>query len=94
MSQLCLQVEPSPYTRRCCAPTWLVFCCLVWPCCSPAIRSKFGVVGSWMLRLQFEGAHCATVVSRLLTLPLRTNLPDFYLLGFPVSCDTYSMYVC
>jgi hypothetical protein len=53
---------------------------------SPAIRSKFGVVGSWLLRLQFEGAHCATVVSRLLTLPMRPHLPSFYLLGFPVSC--------
>lgn len=53
---------------------------------SPAIRSKFGVVGSWVLRLQFEGAHCATVVSRLLTLPMRPHLPSFYLLGFPVSC--------
>jgi hypothetical protein len=52
---------------------------------SPAIRAKFGVLGSWLLRLQFEGAHCTTVVSRLLTLPLRPHLPDFYLLGFPVS---------
>lgn len=53
---------------------------------SPAVHSKFGVVGSWLLRLQFEGAHCATVVSRLLTLPMRPHLPSFYLLGFPVSC--------
>lgn len=52
---------------------------------SPALRSKFGVVGSWLLRLQFEGAHCTTVISRLLTLPMRPHLPDFYLLGFPVS---------
>lgn len=52
---------------------------------SPAIRNKFGVLGSWLLRLQFEGAYCTTVVSRLLTLPLRPHLPDFYLLGFPVS---------
>ena len=52
---------------------------------SPGLRGKFGLVGSWLLRLQFEGAHCTTVLSRLLTLPLRPHLPDFYLLGFPVS---------
>jgi len=55
---------------------------------SQGLRSKVGVVGSWLLRLQFEGAHCATVLSRLLTLPMRPHLPDFYLLGFPVSCKT------
>jgi hypothetical protein len=52
---------------------------------SPAVRSKVGVLGSWLLRLQFEGAHCTTVISRLLTLPMRPHLPAFYLLGFPVS---------
>jgi hypothetical protein len=73
-------------------PSLLLASRLYWACPfipyiwrSPAIRGKFGVVGSWLLRLQFEGAHCATVVSRLLTLPMRPHLPDFYLLGFPVS---------
>jgi hypothetical protein len=73
-------------------PSLLLAARLYWACPfipyiwrSPAIRGKFGVLGSWLLRLQFEGAHCATVVSRLLTLPMRPHLPDFYLLGFPVS---------
>jgi hypothetical protein len=48
------------------------------------LRARVGVVGSWLLRLQFEGAHCTTVLSRLLTLPLRPHVPDFLLLGFPV----------
>lgn len=87
--------------------SWMVFPSLLlaqrlyWACpfiphiwSSPRLRSKFGVVGSWLLRLQFEGAHCATVVSRLLTLPLRPHLPDFYLIGFPVSQQRVLMGFC
>jgi small neutral amino acid transporter SnatA (MarC family) len=44
-----------------------------------------GWVASWLLRLQFEGAHCMTLLGRLLSLPLRPHLPHFYILGFPVS---------
>lgn len=49
------------------------------------MRTKHGLVASWLLRLQFEGAHCVTVVGRLLTLPIRPHLPDFYIAGLPVS---------
>ena len=52
---------------------------------SDHIRGRFGWLGSWLFRLQFEGAHCMTVLSRLLTLPMRPHLPDFYIAGFPVS---------
>lgn len=51
---------------------------------SNSVRGKYGVVGSWLMRLSFEGAHCMTVLGRLLTLPIRPALPEFYVLGFPV----------
>jgi hypothetical protein len=40
------------------------------------------------MRLGFEGAYCINVVTRLLTLPLRTALPDFYIVGFPKAGTT------
>lgn len=50
-----------------------------------AAQNKRGSrIGALMARLAFEGGHCTTVLARLLSLPLRPNLPDFYLLGFPV----------
>lgn len=52
---------------------------------SEAVISTVGVWGSWILQLTFEGAHSITVLSRLMMLPLRPHLPDFYILGFPVS---------
>lgn len=57
---------------------------------SNSVRGKYGMVGSWLMRLSFEGAHCMTVLGRLLTLPIRPHLPDFYILGFPVRrvCNT------
>lgn len=55
-----------------------------------SMRNKAGLLGSFMLRLQFEGAHCVTVIGRLLTLPLRPHLPDFYIAGFP-KCGTTSL---
>lgn len=36
------------------------------------------------LRLGFEGSYCINVVTRLVTLPWRRSLPDFYIVGFPV----------
>ncbi|GBF88784.1 hypothetical protein Rsub_01685 [Raphidocelis subcapitata] len=53
-------------------------------------RARFGRAGALLLRLQFEGAHCATVVGRLLSLPLRPYLPAFYIAGFP-KCGTTSL---
>jgi hypothetical protein len=51
---------------------------------NPAVKGRFGRLGAALFKIQFEGAHCVTVVSRLLTLPLRRHLPDFYIAGFPV----------
>lgn len=53
---------------------------------SDSMRSRFGTLGTWLLRLQFEGAHATSVLARILTLPLRPHTPSFYILGFPV-CD-------
>lgn len=50
-----------------------------------SMRGKYGLLGSWLVRLQFEGAHCMTVLARLFSAPLRPHLPHFYILGFPVS---------
>ncbi|KAI8470466.1 MAG: P-loop containing nucleoside triphosphate hydrolase protein [Monoraphidium minutum] len=81
-------------------PSLLLARRLYWACpFIPAIwrgpmRRRFGAAGSLLLRLQFEGAHCVTVVGRLLTLPLRPHLPDFYIAGFPVpggKCGTTSL---
>ncbi len=48
------------------------------------VRERLGWLGAAVARCQFEGAHCVTVVGRLLTLPMRPHLPDFYIAGFPV----------
>jgi len=48
------------------------------------MRARLGWLGSWVARLQFEGAHCVTVIGRVVTLPIRPHLPDFYIAGFPV----------
>eukprot|EP00879_Flechtneria_rotunda_P005806 GHRR01006110.1.p1 GENE.GHRR01006110.1~~GHRR01006110.1.p1 ORF type:complete len:432 (+),score=93.29 GHRR01006110.1:312-1607(+) len=78
-------------------PSYLLARQLYWACPfipyiwkSDNIRDRVGVVGSWLLRVQFEGAHCITVLARLFSLPLRPHLPDFYILGFP-KCGTTSM---
>lgn len=63
-------------------------CCrrLYWACpFIPAIFRAQGLLAGTLARLGFEGAYCINVVTRLLTLPLRTSLPDFYIIGFPVS---------
>jgi hypothetical protein len=71
-------------------PSLLLAHRLYWACpFIPHIFTKLqreqGWLAGWLLRLQFEGTHCMTVLGRLLTLPLRPHLPHFYILGFPVS---------
>ena len=47
--------------------------------------------GKWrgrLLRVGFEATYCMNVVRRLLTLPLRTRVPDFYICGFPKAGTT------
>jgi hypothetical protein len=61
---------------------------------SERLRVRVGVVGSWLLRFCFEGAHCMSVLSRLLTLPMRPHLPHFYILGFPVSAGGSLLGTC
>jgi hypothetical protein len=62
----------------------LYWACPFIPCIWDKLGRDQGWVASWLLRLQFEGAHCMTVLGRLLSLPLRPHLPHFYILGFPV----------
>jgi len=42
------------------------------------------------MRLGFEATYCMNVVRRFLTLPLRRQLPCFYIIGFP-KCGTTSL---
>jgi hypothetical protein len=42
------------------------------------------------MRLGFEAVYCMNVLRRYLTLPLRRNLPDVYILGFP-KCGTTAL---
>lgn len=37
------------------------------------------------MRLGFEASYCINTLTRLLTLPMRRQLPAFYIVGFPVS---------
>ena len=41
-------------------------------------------------RLGFESVYCMNITRRFLTLPLRRNVPDVYILGFP-KCGTTAM---
>jgi hypothetical protein len=66
----------------------LYWACPFIPCIFAKVQREHGWLAGWLLRLQFEGAHCMTVLGRLLSLPLRPHLPDFYILGFPVSDST------
>ena len=61
--------------------------------CCPFIPHIFTAQG-WFkgscLRLGFETTYSINVLRRLLTLPIRPHVPDFYIVGFPVSlvpCD-------
>lgn len=58
---------------------------LYW-CCPfiPYIWKGYGPFGNY-LRVAFEASYCINVLKRLLTLPLRKKLPDFYIVGFPVT---------
>lgn len=75
----------------CIVPSVMLAKRLYWACpfipyiWSQSARQRLGWLGSWWLRLMFEGAHCMTVLTRLLTLPMRPQLPSFYIIGFPVS---------
>jgi hypothetical protein len=78
----CLVLPAYALSRR------LYFAC-------PFIENIFaarGAVAGTLLRLGFEGAYCINVVTRLLTLPLRTALPSFYVVGFPVRTRSPGMH--
>lgn len=51
------------------------------------IKPKFSGL---LQRLGFESAYCMNITRRFLTLPLRRNVPDVYILGFP-KCGTTAM---
>ncbi|WIA13844.1 hypothetical protein OEZ85_002418 [Tetradesmus obliquus] len=68
----------------------LYWACPFIPCIWAKLAREQGALAAWLLRLQFEGAHCVTVLGRLLSLPLRPHLPAFYILGFP-KCGTTSL---
>ena len=42
----------------------------------------------WTMRIGFEASYCINTLTRFLTLPIRTTLPAFYIVGFPVSMHT------
>ena len=47
------------------------------------------------MRVGFESTYTINVLRRMLTLPIRPHLPDFYIVGFPVSpCLRSRCYVC
>lgn len=55
----------------------------------PHIWKKMGAPGL-AVRLGFEGSYCINVITRFLTLPLRRDLPSFYIVGLP-KCGTTSL---
>lgn len=67
----------------CAAPTGDDAC----RCCPfiPHIWRAQGSLKGSCLRLAFEATYTVNVLRRLLTLPIRPHLPDFYIVGFPVS---------
>lgn len=70
----------------CAKPTYEVVPCAC-RCCPfiPHIWQAQGPVKGNCLRLAFETTYSINVLRRLLTLPIRSHLPDFYIVGFPVS---------
>lgn len=59
---------------------------LYWACpFIPHIWRSHGAVAGTLLKLAFETSYSINVLKRLLTLPFRPHLPDFYIVGFPVS---------
>ena len=61
---------------------------LYW-CCPfiPHIWKSYGLLGAF-LKISFEASYCINVLKRMFTLPLRRKLPDFYIVGFPVTSLT------
>ncbi len=57
---------------------------MYWSC--PFIPVIFARQGSYgkLLKIGFEVSYTVNVIKRLLTLPIRRNLPAFYITGFPV----------
>ena len=78
-----LRGPPSPFALR---PRWRArLQRLYWACpFIPHIWGRMGPVGGWVARIGFEASYSINMWTRLLTLPLRPHLPDFYILGFPV----------
>ena len=59
----------------------------------PIARTAWQVKPKWsglFQRLGFESAYCMNMARRFLTLPLRRNVPDVYILGFP-KCGTTAL---
>jgi len=59
----------------------------------PIARSAWRVKPKFtglLQRLGFESVYCMNITRRFLTLPLRRNVPDVYILGFP-KCGTTAM---
>jgi hypothetical protein len=62
--------------------------------CIPMAKDIWSEQGSmlkgFLMRIGFEATYCMNVYRRYLTIPLRKNLPDVYILGFP-KCGTTAM---
>ena len=56
----------------------------------PLARAAFDTQHSVWVRWGFEGTYAMNIVRRFMTLPLRRNVPDIYILGFP-KCGTTAL---
>lgn len=54
----------------------------------PYIWQKIGTHRGYIARIGFEGSYSINLLTRFFTLPLRRNVPDFYILGFPKAGTT------
>ena len=54
----------------------------------PWIFRQAGPVRGWLQRMGFEVAYAINTIRRLLTIPLRPDLPSFYIVGFPKAGTT------
>ncbi|GMH40491.1 hypothetical protein BSKO_08395 [Bryopsis sp. KO-2023] len=50
-------------------------------------KAQGPVLGNYM-KISFEASYCINVLKRMLTLPLRRQLPEFYIVGFPKAGTT------
>jgi hypothetical protein len=57
---------------------------------SGPVRRRLGPAAALLARLSFEAGHCAAVLGRVLTLPLRPALPTFYIAGL-AKCGTTTL---